>query len=94
VDPVRSRSPHALDVVYGASGPTCCARGFSLSAFSFLILKERRGFKRARVLAGLGDDVTLHILRHTCATWMLQNRVSTREVAGYLGTSEKVVEKT
>jgi hypothetical protein len=25
---------------------------------------------------------------------MLQNRVSTREVAGYLGTSEKVVEKT
>ena len=30
----------------------------------------------------------------TCATWMLQNGVSTREVAGYLGTSEKVIEKT
>jgi integrase len=59
-----------------------------------LILKERRGFDRARDLAGLGDDVTPHILRHTCATWMLQNRVSTREVAGYLGTSEKVIEKT
>jgi integrase len=59
-----------------------------------LILKERRGFDRARDLAGLGDDVTPHILRHTCATWMLQSNVSTREVAGYLGTSEKVIEKT
>ncbi|MBV9066736.1 MAG: site-specific integrase, partial [Methylobacteriaceae bacterium] len=59
-----------------------------------LILKERRGFDRARDLAGLGGDVTPHVLRHTCATWMLQNGVSTREVAGYLGTSEKVIEKT
>jgi integrase len=59
-----------------------------------LILKERRGFDRARDLAGLGGDVTPHVLRHTCATWMLQERVPTREVAGYLGTSEKVIEKT
>lgn len=55
---------------------------------------RKRGFARARKLAGLGDDVMPHILRHTCATWMLQRGVSTREVAGYLGTSEKVIEKT
>jgi integrase len=61
---------------------------------SRLILKERRGFDRARDLAGLGDDVTPHVLRHTCATWMLQNGVSTREVAGFLGTTEKVIEDT
>jgi integrase len=58
-----------------------------------LILKERRGFERARDLAGLGGEITPHILRHTCATWMLQNGVPTRETAGYLGTSEKMVEK-
>jgi integrase len=58
-----------------------------------LILKERRGFERARDLAGLGGEITPHVLRHTCATWMLQNGVPTRETAGYLGTSEKVVEK-
>lgn len=58
-----------------------------------LILKERRGFERARNIAGLGGEITPHILRHTCATWMLQNGVPTRETAGYLGTSEKLVEK-
>jgi integrase len=58
-----------------------------------LILKERRGFERARNLAGLGGEVIPHVLRHTCATWMLQNGVPTREVAGFLGTSENVIEK-
>jgi integrase len=59
-----------------------------------LILKERRGFNRARYLAGLGSEVTPHILKHTCATWMLQNRVPMWEVAGYLGTSEKIIRDT
>lgn len=58
------------------------------------ILKERRGFKRARELGGLGEDVTPHILKHTCATWLLQSGVSTWDVAGYLGTSEAVIRKT
>ncbi|MDW9525432.1 tyrosine-type recombinase/integrase [Sinorhizobium meliloti] len=59
-----------------------------------LILKERRGFARARELAGLGADVTPHILRHTCATWMLQRGIPIWEVAGFLGTSEKIVRDT
>jgi integrase len=33
-------------------------------------------------------------LKHTCATLMLQNRVSTWDVAGVLGTSEAVIRKT
>jgi hypothetical protein len=37
-------------------------------------------------MAGLGADVTPHVLKHTCATLMLQNRVSTWDVAGVLGT--------
>ena len=42
----------------------------------------------------LGPEVTPHVLKHTCATLMLQNRVSTWDVAGVLGTSEAVIRKT
>jgi integrase len=45
-------------------------------------------------MAGLGPDVTPHVLKHTCATLMLQNKVSTWDVAGVLGTSEAVIRKT
>jgi integrase len=55
-----------------------------------LIAKERKGFARARELAGLGEDVTPHILKHTCITWM-QRGVPIWEVAGFSGTSEKII---
>ena len=56
--------------------------------------QERRAWRRASELAGLGKDVTPHILRHTCATWLLQSGVSIYDVAGVLGCSEAVVRKT
>lgn len=59
-----------------------------------LILKERRGFDRAKLLAGLGSEVTPHVLRHTCATWMLQRGVPTWDVSGFLGASEKMIRET
>jgi integrase len=59
-----------------------------------LILKERKGWDRARELAGLGDDVTPHVLKHTCITWLLQNRVPIWEVAGFVGASEKAIRDT
>ena len=49
---------------------------------------------RACGLAGLGDEVTPHVLEHTCITWLLQNRVPIWEVAGFVGTSEKVIRDT
>jgi integrase len=54
----------------------------------------RRAWTGAREMAGLGPEVTPHVLKHTCATLMLQNRVSTWDVAGVLGTSEAVIRKT
>lgn len=54
----------------------------------------RRAWASAREMAGLGAEVTPHVLKHTCATLMLQNRVSTWDVAGVLGTSEAVIRKT
>jgi len=59
-----------------------------------LIIKERKGWDRACELAGLGEDVTPHTLKHTCITWLLQNRVPIWEVAGFVGTSEKVIRET
>jgi integrase len=59
-----------------------------------LIAKERKGWHRAREFAGLGPEVTPHILKHTCITWMLQNGVPIWEVAGFVGTSEKVIRNT
>jgi integrase len=58
-----------------------------------LIKKERKGFGRARELAGLGDDVTPHILKHTCITWMMQRGDPIWEVAGFSGTSEQMIRK-
>jgi integrase len=56
--------------------------------------QERRAWHTARELAGLGRDVTPHVLRHTCATMLLQRGVSVYDVAGVLGTSEDVIRRT
>lgn len=47
----------------------------------------RSGWNSARTEAGLGPDVVRHTLRHTAATWLMQNRTSPWEAAGYLGMS-------
>lgn len=52
------------------------------------------GFKHACELAGLGADVTPHTLRHTAATWLMQNGTPIWEAAGYLGMSPELVAKT
>lgn len=56
-----------------------------------LIQKERKGFERARVLAGLDDAVTPHVLKHTYITWAMQRGIPIWEVAGFTGTSEKTI---
>jgi integrase len=56
--------------------------------------KERRAWRTARELAGLRADVTPHVLRHTCATMLLQLGVSVYDVAGVLGASEDVIRCT
>lgn len=55
------------------------------------IRKERKGFERARDLAGLDKDVTPHVLKHTYITWAMQRGIPIWEVAGFTGTSEKTI---
>lgn len=45
----------------------------------------RKGFAAAVRDAGLGPDVTPHTLRHTAATWLMQQGTDAWEAAGYLG---------
>jgi integrase len=62
----------------------------------------RRSWDGAREMALLGADVTPHILRHTCATLLLQGKASSRggvalscwQVAEVLGTTEEVIRRT
>lgn len=51
-----------------------------------------RGVKAAAKRAGL-EDVTPHVLRHTCGTWMAQNGAELWEIAGFLGQDSATTEK-
>jgi integrase len=55
------------------------------------VTRVSKSFRRACEVAGLGEDVTPHTLRHTAATWMMQNGVPTWQASGFLGMSEEVL---
>jgi integrase len=52
----------------------------------------RKGFETAVRAAGLGTEVTPHILRHTCATWLMQSGVDLWHAAGFLGMTVQQLE--
>lgn len=58
------------------------------------VQKLRRSWGNARERAGLGPDVTPHVLRHTCVTWLLQSGVDPWEVAGFVGMSLETLQET
>lgn len=58
----------------------------------------KRGFREAVKRAGLGPDVTPHVLRHTAASWMAEAGIPMSEIAAVLGhrdsrTTERVYAK-
>ena len=78
---------HARDMAAGPQTAIIRWRGMP-------IRKERRAWDRVRTAAKLGDDVTPHVLKHTCATWALQSKMSIWDLAGLMGTSVKTIEAT
>lgn len=57
------------------------------------VLEVNKGFAKAVQMAALDGKVTPHTLRHTAATWLMQNGVEIWEAAGYLGMSEETLRK-
>jgi integrase len=54
----------------------------------------KESFAAAVEGAGLGRRVTPHVLKHTCASWLLRSGVSLWDAAQYLATSASTIEKT
>lgn len=51
----------------------------------------KKSFRKARIIAGLGPDVTPHIFRHTAATWLMQAGTDLWQAAGFLGVTVDVL---
>lgn len=58
------------------------------------VAEVSKGFAHAVELAKLEGEVSPHTLRHTAATWLMQNGVEIWEAAGFLGMSEKLLRDT
>ena len=57
------------------------------------VVSVKTAFKRAVRLAGLSGKVSPHTLRHTAATWLMQNGADRWQAAGYLGMSVEMLER-
>jgi integrase len=53
----------------------------------------KKAFRAVAKAAGLGPDVTPHILRHTSTTWLMQNGTDLCEAAGFLGMTVEVLQE-
>jgi integrase len=58
------------------------------------VTKPHKAFRKVRGAAGLGEDVTPHILRHTRATWLANAGVDVQEAASSLGITTDEFERT
>ena len=58
------------------------------------ITKENKAFRSAIAAAGLGEDVTPHILRHTRGTWLANSGVPSGQAASSLGLTTDEYERT
>lgn len=54
--------------------------------------KQRKSWAIAREHAGLGPEITPHILRHTAVSWALHTGVKAWDAANYFGMSVQMIE--
>lgn len=57
------------------------------------IKSVRKGFAAAVKAAGLNSRITPHVLRHTSATWMMQNGADLWQAAGFLGMTVEMLQE-
>jgi integrase len=66
--------------------------GFVINENGSKLKDIKRGFSSACKRANL-ENVTPHVLRHTCATWLMQRRVPLWEAAGYLDMTPETLQR-
>ncbi|MER2253270.1 tyrosine-type recombinase/integrase [Methylorubrum podarium] len=57
------------------------------------VASVKTAFATAVRLAGLEENASPHVLRHTAATWLMQQGVNLWEAAGYLGMTPEMLQK-
>lgn len=67
---------------------------YAVHYFGEKIVKPHKAFRSVRSIAGFGDDVTPHVLRHTRATWLAQAGVEIEQAAASLGMTAEEFERT
>lgn len=61
------------------------SRSFVVEWNGHPVERVHKAFRAVREAAGLGSEVTPHVLRHTAATWGMQNRADPYALSGMLG---------
>lgn len=84
--PINDKALHALKEAYEYRS---CE--FVIEYASKQVKSIRTGFDRARDKAGLGPDVTPHVLRHTAAVWMAEAGIPMDEIAQFLGHTTPMI---
>lgn len=80
--PITDRASQAL-----REAQTVAMSPFVIEYAGNRVKRIRKAFMRAVERAGLGKDVTPHVLRHTAAVWMAEAGTPMAEIAQYLGHS-------
>jgi hypothetical protein len=52
-----------------------------------------KAFRHSRIAAGLSDDVTPHVLKHTAVTWSIQAGTSAEEAASFFATTVETIQR-
>ena len=82
----RTDCLHTCGVGTGSASPACCCRVERQAVRSV-----RKAFASAVKRGGIGEHVTPHILRHTAATWAMQNGGDLWQIAGFLGMTPEML---
>ena len=67
--------------------------GYVLHINGKRIADIKKGFAAACQRAGLDDGVTPHTLRHTCATWLMQQGTELWQASGFLSMSTETLQR-
>ncbi len=57
------------------------------------VASQHRSWAATCKIAGLGKEVTPHILKHTAITWMMRSGIDPWDVSGYAGASLKMIKE-